>query len=306
MRSALAGLILRRTAASAVFVLIVACAAFLLIRLAPGDAVTDLQITGADPAVIDAARARLGLDQPLLTQFGRWLAGLTHFDLGQSSAYGRPVAALVADSLTNTALLAGIALLLATLIGLPLGVITGTRPGSLVAKGITALSLVLVACPPIIATLVLLWIAVATGWMSVKPGSLVLPVIALAVPVAAVLERIQSQASSEAAQSTSVIAAAARGIPSSRLVWIHSARQSLRPVMGVYGVLVATLFSGSVAVESMTAWPGLGQLTVQALMGRDLYLVSGCALAVATLVAAANLAADLMRLSIDPRLRSAS
>jgi peptide/nickel transport system permease protein len=305
-RSALAGLIFRRCAAAVAFVMIVACAAFLLVRMAPGDAATDLQIRVAEPAVIAATRARLGLDQPLATQFGRWLVGLAHFDLGQSSTFGRPVASLVADRLLNTAQLAGLALVLATLVGLPLGVLTGARPGSWLAKAVTAVSLVIVACPAIIATLVLLWVAVNTGWLPTAQGSLALPVIALAAPVAAMLERLQSQSSAEAAHSTSVLAAAARGIPASRLTWIHAARQSLRPVLGVYGVVAATLFSGSIAVETITGWPGLGQLMLDAVLGRDLFLVSGCALAGAVLIAAGNLGADLLRLAIDPRLRSAT
>jgi len=305
-RSALAGLIIRRCAAAVAFVMIVACAAFLLVHLAPGDAATDLQIRVADPAVIAATRERLGLDQPLATQFGRWLARLAHFDLGQSSKFGRPVASLVADRLLNTAQLAGLALVLATFIGLPLGVMTGARPDSWRAKTVTAVSLMVVACPPIIATLILLWVAVTTGWLSIAHGSLVLPVIALAAPVAAVLERLQSQSSAEAAQSTHVLAAAARGIPPWRLTWIHATRQSLRPVLGVYGVVLATLFSGSIATEVITAWPGLGLLMLDAVVARDLFLVSGCALAVAVLIAAGNLATDLLRLAIDPRLRSAT
>ena len=305
-RSALAGLIVRRCAAAVVFVAIVACASFLLVRLAPGDAATDLQLRVASPDVIAAARARLGLDQPFATQFGRWIVGLAHFDLGQSSRYGRPVASLVFDRLLNTAELAGLALLLATLVGVPLGVMTGARPGSWLAKAVTAGSLVMVACPPIIATLVLLWIGVTTGWLDVKQGGLALPVIALAAPIAAVLERLQSRSSAEAAHSTSTLAAAARGIPSSRITWVHATRQSLRPVLGVYGVVVATLFSGSIAAEAIAGWPGLGRLTLDAVLGRDLYLVSGCALAGAMLIAAANLAADLLRFAVDPRLRSAS
>jgi ABC-type dipeptide/oligopeptide/nickel transport system permease component len=102
-----------------------------------------------------------------------------------------------------------------------------------------------------------------------------------------------------------VLAAAARGIPPSRLTWVHATRQSLRPVLGVYGVVVATLFSGSIAAETMTGWPGLGDLTLEAVRGRDLFLIAGCAMAGAALIAVSNLAADLLRLAIDPRLRSA-
>ena len=305
VRSALAGLIVRRCAAAVVFVMIVSCAAFLLVRLAPGDAATDLQISVADPRLIAGTRARLGLDQPLTTQFGHWLVGLAHFDLGQSSKFGRPVAPLVTERLLNTAQLAGLALVLATLAGLPFGVLSGARPESWLARAVTAVSLVVVACPPIIATLLLLWLGVTTEWLDVAQGSLALPVIALAAPVAAMLERLQSQSSAEAAHSTSVLAAAARGIPPSRLTWVHATRQSLRPVLGVYGVVVATLFSGSIAAETMTGWPGLGDLTLEAVRGRDLFLIAGCAMAGAALIAVSNLAADLLRLAIDPRLRSA-
>lgn len=303
-RGDLAGVIIRRFAAAVGFVLIVACAAFLLVRLAPGDAAWDLQFSVSDPRVIAATRARLGLDQAITTQFARWIAGLARFDLGESSKFGRPVASLVADRVVNTAQLAGLALLIATVVGLPLGVVTGTRPKWWLARILTVVSLALVACPPIIATLALLWVALMTGWLSMAPDSVTLPVIALSLPVAAILERLQSQASAEAVQSPNILAAAARGIPYTRLTWIHAARQSLQPVLGVYGVVVATLFSGSIAVETITGWPGLGRLTVDAVLARDLFLVAGCALAGAVLIAAGNLAADLLRMSIDPRMRS--
>ena len=305
-RAPLARFIVRRCAAALAFVFVVACTAFLLVRLAPGDAATDLELRVADPSVVAATRARLGLDQPVLTQFGQWLAGLARLDLGQSSKFGRPVSSLVADRLVNTALLAGVALLIATAIGLPLGVMTGARPNSWISRLVTGVSLALVSCPPIIATLALLWIAVTTGWLSLEPGNLSLPVIALAAPVAAVLERLQSQASAEAEHSSTTLAAAARGIPSLRLTWIHAARQSLHPVLGVYGVIIATLFSGSIAVETITEWPGLGRLMLEAVLGRDLFLVAGCALAGAALLAVGNLAADLLRVSVDPRLRTAT
>jgi peptide/nickel transport system permease protein len=113
-------------------------------------------------------------------------------------------------------------------------------------------------------------------------------------------ERLQSQAIAEALQAPVVMAAAARGLPAWRLTWIHAGRQSLRPVLGVAGIVIATLFSGSIAVETITAWPGLGRLMLDALVSRDIYLVAGCALAGATLVAAGNLFADVLRAAVDP------
>ncbi len=216
------------------------------------------------------------------------------------------MAGLVAERMRNTAALAGLALIVAAVIGLPLGVLTGTRPRSALAHVVTVLSLLLVCCPPIIGTLALLFLAASTGWLPVEPGHLVLPTLALALPLAAMLERLQSQAIAEAFQAPGIVAAAARGVPERRLIWLHAGRRALRPVLGVAGIVVATLFSGSIAVESITGWPGLGLLMYDALVSRDLYLVAGCALAGATLVAAGNLAADLLRAAADPTVGHAS
>ena len=131
------------------------------------------------------------------------------------------------------------------------------------------MSTALIACPPIIGVLALLWLAVMTGWLSVAPGSIILPALALALPLAATIERLQSQATADALGAVDLTAAAARGIPPWRLLWIHAARQSLRPVLGVYG-LIGGLFSGSLAVEMMTSWPGLGRLTYGRAQHRDL------------------------------------
>jgi len=130
-----------------------------------------------------------------------------------------------------------------------------------------------------------------------------LPALALSLPLAAMLERLQAQATLEALSAPDLVAAAARGLPPARLVWIHAARQSLRPVLGVYGIVIGSLFSGSLAVEFVTAWPGLGRLMYDALVGRDLFLVAGCALAGAIFLAVGNLIADLVRSLVDPRVR---
>jgi peptide/nickel transport system permease protein len=186
------------------------------------------------------------------------------------------------------------------ILGLPLGVITGTRPRSLIASVVTFVSLILVCCPPIIGTLALLFIAASTHWMSIDPGAIALPTLALGLPLAAMLERLQSQAIAEAYESPGIAAAAARGVPPARLVWLHAGRRSLRSVLGVAGIAIATLFSGSIVVESITSWPGLGWLMREALAGRDLFLVAGCTLAGAAMLAAANFIADVLRAAADP------
>ncbi len=302
----LTSFVVRRVAAALVFIAAVSATALVLTRVAPGDATTALAFSGADAATVEAARERLGLDRSVLAHLRDWMTGLLTLDLGRSSLYNQPVAGLVLDRAMHTARLAAIALLLSTIIGLPLGMLTGSRPRGVLPAIVVTISTALVACPPIIGVLGLLWLAVTTGWLSLTPGSMILPTLALALPLAATIERLQSQATAEALGAVDLTAAAARGVPPSRLLWVHAARQSLGPVLGVYGLMIGTLFSGSLAVEMMTAWPGLGRLTYDALTNRDLFLVAGCALAGATFIAAGNLVADVLRATLDPRVREST
>ncbi len=293
----------RRAAAGIVFVFVVAASSFVLTHFAPGDATTELNAVGAPPEVIRAERARLGLDQSFPRQMLRWARGLAAGDLGTSSQFRRPVGELVLERAGDTALLASAALLLATLIGIPLGIVSGATPRHWMARVIEPVSLVLLSCPPLVFSLLLLFVAATTGWLSPAPGSLILPALALALPLAATLERLQAQAVRDVVAAPDLLAAAARGVPRSRLIWVHAARQSLRPVLGIYGIVIGSLFGGSLVVEMVTSWPGLGRLMYDALRGRDIDLVAGCALAGAVFLAVGNVAADLLRALVDPRAR---
>ena len=295
--------VLRRAAAALLFVALAGTSAFVLTHLAPGDAASELFLSGMDADQIARRRADLGLDRPLTEQLAHWATGLAHLDLGSSSLFNRPVGGLVAERAGQTMWLAFVALVVATLVGVPLGILTGARPGGWAAWIVTPLSLALVACPPLVFALGLLLLAVTTHWISAAPGSIVLPALAIALPIAAMLERLQSQATREAIAAPDVLAAAARGVPPMRLLWIHAAKQSLCPVLGVYGIVIGSLFSGSFAVEIVTSWPGLGRLMIDALRGRDLFLVAGCALVGAVCLAAGNFVADVLRAVVDPRVR---
>ena len=332
--------VLRRLAGALAFVIVVSSTALLLIRLAPGDASTDMKMSVADASVIRSEQARLGLDRSPLSQLASWLAGLARLDLGTSSRFGRPVSGLVAERAGNTITLAALALLIATCLGIPLGVISGSRPwasgpgagangppasgprsgasgprssigpgpAARAATGAIGLaSVLLVACPPVLFALALLYFSVKTaGFWGLTQGSLALPLLALALPMAAIIERLQSRATAETVSNPALVAAAARGVPRSRLVWVHALRPSLQPVLGVYGIVIATLFSGSVAVERITSWPGLGDLMLEGLLSRDVFLVAGCAMVGALLVAIGNLVADVLRAFVDPRVREAA
>lgn len=294
--------LLRRGLAALLLVFAVTSGALLLAQLAPGDYAAQF---GRDPAQIAAERHRLGLDRPLFEQYTHWLRRTLSLDLGESFHYQRPVSSLVREGAANTAVLATTALIVATLIGIPWGVITGTRTGA-GARMLRGLSLLLLSVPPLITALVLLTVAARTGWLPVSGmggiSHLVVPTLSLALPIAALLERLQSQAIAESMQQPSTAAARARGIPERRVIWRHGWRQSLAPVLAIYGVIVGSLFSGSFAVEIVTSWPGLGALMRQALMSRDTYLVAGCAAAGAAFLAAGILAADVAHALVDPRV----
>jgi len=291
-----------RAAGALLLVFAVASGAVLLAQLAPGDYAAEF---GRSPEYVAAERHRLGLDRPIAEQYGRWLRRAATLDLGVSLQTELPVAPLVRARARNTAALAAIALALATAIGIPCGIVTGSR-GGVLPRLIRGLSLLLLSVPPLITSLVLLMVAAATGWLPVSgmdgPRNFVVPALALALPVAATLERLQSQSIAGVLRRPAAAAALARGIPPARVVWRHGWRQSLGPVLAVYGVIVGSLFSGSFAVEIVTSWPGLGDLMRTALFARDTNLVAGCAAAGAAFLALGVLAADAAHALADPRV----
>ena len=307
----------RRLAFAVVLVATVSSASFVLARLAPGDYVTGTLGGRVSSEVIARERARLGLDKPLAEQYRDWAAAALRLDFGQSMLYDRPVGDLIPERAANTAILAFAALAMATVIGLPLGIVTGARRGGALAATIRTVSLVLVSMPPLLTSLFLVFVAARTGWFpiagmrsaTVPSGGamldllhhLVVPAAAVGLPLAAALERLQAQAMSEVIDEPFVLATIARGVPRSRVVWRDALKAALRPVAAVYGLVVGTLLSGSFAVEVITAWPGLGSLMLQALRTRDVYLVAGCAGAGALFLAFGTLLSDLALGLVDPR-----
>jgi peptide/nickel transport system permease protein len=297
----------------------VASAAFVLTRLAPGDAtLVDDQLPSAEER--EAARQRLGLDQPLLVQYGRWLRSSLRLDFGHSSYYGRPVGELVRERAINTAILATAALMLAALLGVPGGIYTATRTQGLGVHLVRLASLVLLSTPPLLGALILLLVAARTGWlpvggMSTMTGGawweraldlarhLTVPALALALPLAATLERVQAESLGGMLRQPFVDAARARGVSAGDAIRRHAWPLSLGPILALYGLMIGTLFSGSFLVEVVTAWPGLGRLIVDAIRARDLDLVAGTAAAGAAFLALATLAGDLVYAWLDPRIR---
>jgi peptide/nickel transport system permease protein len=294
---------LRRLGLAILLVLLVSSSALVLARLAPGD--TTDAFDARTPEQIAEDRRRLGLDLPLHQVYGRWLTRLARFDLGTSLKYQRPVSELVGERAANTALLASTALALATVVGLPLGVFTASRRRGLVPPLVRAGSVAALSAPPLLTSLALVLLAARTGWLPIggigTAWHLVIPALALALPAMGTLERLQAGAMTDTLHERFMVAGVARGIPDRSLLWRHAFRASLAPVLGVYAVIVASLFSGSFAVEIVTSWPGLGRLMFDALIARDIHLVAGCAVAGSCFLAAGSLAADAALAWADPR-----
>jgi peptide/nickel transport system permease protein len=306
--------VLGRAVQGILFVLIVSSSSLLLAQLAPGDYLADI---GADPSIVAAERHRLGLDRSLLVQYGSWLARAARLDFGTSLKYQRPVSALVAERAVNTVILGGCALALATAVGLMVGTLGGAGRGGLAMTIARGLSITLLSVPPLVTSFTLLLAAAMTGWLPVggfplTSGStvkslaqngryLILPTLALALPLAASLERLQAAAVREALAEPALLAARARGVGPDRLLWRHALRLSLGSILSIYGIVVASALSGSFAVEVVMSWPGLGALMYEALVARDLFLVAGCAVAVSSFLAVGVFASDLALAAADPR-----
>ncbi|MGE5814593.1 MAG: ABC transporter permease, partial [Acidobacteriota bacterium] len=281
--------LLRRLAFAILLVVGVASASFALVHLAPGDFYTEFG-PSADRARIEAERHAAGLDRPFAEQYFSWLARVVRLDFGQSLKFQRPVRGLVVERAVNTGVLGLLALLLATFIGIPLGVFTGSRRGGLLPELVRAGSMALLAVPPLVGVLALTALGARAGWLApagANAANLLVPALALALPSAAMLERMQSQAIREALGERFIRAAVARGLPREALVWKHALRVALAPIVGIYGVIAGTLISGSFIVEIVADWPGLGVLMADALRSHDIFLVAGCAAAVSVLLAIA-------------------
>ncbi len=310
----------RRLAFALVLVAFASSTAFFLTRAAPGDVTTQL---GAfpKPEEVAATRARFGLDRPVAEQWLAWAGRALRLDFGESFLYNRPVARVLLPAALNTAILAVVALAIATAGGLAMGVVSGSRAGG-VSAVIRAVSAVCVSLPPLLTSLIFVFLAARTGWLpaggmtSAGAGDLgwgawlldvawhvPLPALALALPIAATFERLQSQAMTEVVGEPFVRAARARGVSDLHLIWRHAWPVSLRPICAVLGVAIGALLSGSFVVEYVTTWPGLGRLMYEALRARDIYLVAGCAAMGSMFLACGTLVGDLLLAAVDPRVR---
>ncbi len=317
--------LLRRTAQAAVTLAIAITLLFVLMRAAPGDPLSRLQ--GDRPLSreeIASLRERYGLDQPLLTQFGAFVGGLARGDLGVSIEYGRPVTSLLAERLPATLQHGGAVILLNFTLGLWLGVRQAVRRGSREDRWLTVASLGGYATPSFWLGLVLAWL-VGVKWGLLPPAGhsdplldsgagflertvdllrhLALPVLTLSAVTIATTMRHQRNAMLDVLRDPFMLTARAKGLSERAVTWRHAWRNALFPVVTLFGLWLPILVTGSVFVEAVFAWPGLGSLAAAAVGHRDYPLLMGAALLTAVLVVAASLLTDLVYALLDPRVR---
>lgn len=298
---------LKRALQAFVAVLGVITLIFFLQRLA-GDPVLLLVPQNATQADIEAMRTSLGFDRPLAVQYFDYLSGLIMFDFGRSYVQNVPVWTLILSRLPYTLMLAGGALLVAFGVGIPLGVAMAVRRGKPEAKAMMGFVLAGQSMPTFwSAILMIIVFAVWLGWLPPSGArswsSLIMPSIALGLLSMATFARVARTAVLDELEKDYVRTGHAKGLPMHRIVARHLLRNAAIPVVTVAALEIANLLAGAVIVETVFAWPGLGQLTVQAINARDFMLVQGVVLLGAVTAIVLNLVADLLYSIIDPRIR---
>jgi peptide/nickel transport system permease protein len=302
--------VVRRLLGAIPTVLAVATLVFALVHLIPGDPVEMMLGEGAQPADVEALRARLGLDRPLAAQYGHFLAGLARLDLGDSLHFDRPVSKLLAESFPATAELAFAAMAAALALALPLGVAAAYRKGTWIDRAARFFSLAGVSMPNFwLGPLAILLFSIhldlfpvsgRSGWRS-----LVLPAVTLGLALAALLTRMIRSALAEELGKPYLVTARAKGLSEWRVVGLHALRNALVPVVTVVGLQFGALLTGAILTETIFSWPGLGRLMIQAIRLRDYPLVQGCVLLISVTYVMVNLVTDLVYAWIDPRIRVA-
>ncbi len=286
----------------------VATLVFALIHLIPGDPAQAILGDTASEAEVAALRQRLGLDRPLLEQYGGFLMSAARGDLGTSLRSNAPVAQEIGDRLPATLELAAAAMLVAISVSIPLGIIAAVRRGTIVDHAATTLALTGISIPNFwLGPLLALVFAVELGWLPVSGrgtvANLVLPAISLGAALAAILARMTRASLLEELREPYVQAARARGASSARAVLRHAFRNSLIPVVTLIGLQFGAVLTGAVITETVFAWPGIGRLLIQSIGFRDYPIVQGCILFIAAIYVGMNLLTDLAYGVLDPRIR---
>jgi peptide/nickel transport system permease protein len=314
--------VLQRVLQAVPSVIAVVTIGFILVNLAPGDPTTFLIGDSGDVELVAQVRERLGIDAPLHVRYATYIGGIFQGQLGQSYAYGRPVSDLILDRLPATLLLFGSQFVIASLLGIAAGAYAAYHKGSLIDRTVIASSVVWYAIPVFWSgQLLLIFFSLRLGWfpshgmrsLVPEPGlwntvvdyarHLFLPALTLALLNMALVARMARASMIEMLHEDFILTAHAKGMDDRRVVIRHALRNALLPVVTVLGLALGRMMSGSVLVETVFSWPGLGRLMYDSILMRDYPVILGLFLVISVMVIVANLLTDLLYSYLDPRVR---
>ena len=306
----------RRILATIPVMLVVAFFVFSLLYLAPGDPAAIIAGDQASPADVERIRESLGLDRPFLVRFGEWLWQIAHGDLGTSIFTNLPVSHMIAQRVEPTLSLMVLTIVFSIVVAIPLGVLAAWKHGSWIDRGVMMLAVFGFSVPVFVVgymlaylfALQLDWLPVQ-GFTSISDGlwpflrHMILPTIALGLVYVALLARITRATMLEVLSQDYVRTAKAKGVGQREMLFVHALKNAAVPIVTVLGIGVALLIGGAVITESVFAIPGLGRLTVDAILRRDYPVIQGVVLLFSFVYVLVNLGVDLLYTLFDPRIR---
>lgn len=300
--------ILGKTLRALITLLVAVSLIFVFIRFS-GDPAAALAPPDADQSVIDEYREKLGLDQPLIVQYGKYLGALAQGEFGFSVHTGRPVLEVVAERVPSTLILGGTALLIALGIGIPIGGLAALNRNSPLDRAVMAFSVFAFAMPNFFFGLIVILTAALVFKTFVGAGEigflgLLMPAATLGLANMGSFARFTRSSMLETLSKPYMIAAEARGVPRGRRILRHALPNAAIPIVTLIGLSLGALIAGSVVTEQVFSWPGVGFLLVRSVATRDIAMVQFIVLAVAFTMTFANLLVDLLYLAIDPRIRA--
>ena len=308
--------IVRRVVATIPVILLVALFVFSLLYLAPGDPAAIIAGDQATPEDVERIRASLGLDRPFLVRFFEWLWHVVQGDLGTSIFTNLPVSHMIAQRIEPTFSLMTLTLILSLSCAIPIGVVAAWKHGSLLDRVVMSLAVFGYSTPVFVVgyllaylfALQLDWLPVQ-GFTSIREGlgpflrNLILPAVALGLIYMALIARITRAAMLDVLSQDYVRTAKAKGVAQKGILFVHALKNAAVPIITIVGIGFATLIGGSVVTESVFAIPGLGRLTVDAILRRDYPVIQGVVLLFSFIYVVVNLAVDMLYTVFDPRIR---
>jgi peptide/nickel transport system permease protein len=312
----MANFLIRRILAAIPVVMIVAVIVFMLLRLTPGDPAAAIVGDAGSTQDIQLVRAQLGLDLPLPRQFIIWVGRTLSGNLGESYYYKQSISSLISQRLQPTLSLGALTLITAVIIAVPLGAVAGWRQGRVLDRALMTFSVLGFSIPGFVISYTMIWLfSLHLGWLPSQGYSrledglwpwlrhLLLPASTLSIVYIALIARVTRAAVSEALTEDYIRTARAKGVGEMRVLVQHALANAAVPIVTVIGLGLALLISGVVVTETVFAIPGLGQLTVDAVLSRDYPLIQGVTLLFSLSYVLVNLLVDVSYIFLDPRIR---